>query len=425
MKNIVKILILIVSFYSYSYSIEMTPEDCLKLAVSSNPTLKSKLNDLESAKYSYFSSINAYLPKISVSHGFTRSGGEDREPSSSFSLSASLSQNIFDYNSIYSIRSSKINYEIAQINYTAYLIELRKEILTAFYNLFFSQEVVKVNEKIVEIRKSNAELINLKYQSGFESKGDMLYAKAQYEMAKLNLEKAKRQVELSINNLKSAIGVGIKDDIYAKAKLEIPEIDFDINKIDDYVKDNPQYKTYEKNITLANEKLKNGENDWFPKLSFSASTGLSGKNEFPDNSNWSLGLSLSLPIFSSGITYRKNNVRNLKEALNSTTENMKSFIISLKSGIRNSYIDFLNSKDTASTYRVLLEANEERYNEAMIKYMAGKMSYIDLENIEQNLIDSRQNYTDYIKNVYIKKINLENLISVGIEESHKTYTEAK
>ncbi|HOJ85298.1 MAG TPA: TolC family protein [Elusimicrobiales bacterium] len=398
-------------------SADFTLEDCVKLAFENNPTLKSKLNDLESAKYSYYSSINSYLPKINLSHGFSRSGGDNKTPSNSFSASASLSQNLFDYGSIYSIKSSKINYEIAEINYQSYLVDLRKSLYNAFYNLLFAQESLKVNEKIVQIRKSNSDLINLKYQSGFESKGNMLYAKAQYEMAKLNLEKSKRQLEIASNALKSVIGINTKEIVYAKADISMPNFGFDENKIADYIKSNPQYKNYEKTVILAEEKLKNGEYDWLPKLTFSASAGLSGDREFPDRKNWSLGLNLSLPIFSSGVTYRKNNVAMLKEALNSTKEKFNSFLISLESDILNAYKDYQNAVDSAKTYRILLEANEERYNEAVVKYMAGKMSYIDLENMEQNLIDSRQNYTEYIKNVYIKKVNLEALMSKPLSKN--------
>ncbi|MEF3279368.1 MAG: TolC family protein [Elusimicrobiota bacterium] len=415
--KVILVCLLFFTFIDLSKAIELTLKECINLAFENNPALKSKLAELESAKYSYYSSLNSYLPKINLSNNFSRSGGDNNQTSNTFSLSASVSQNIFDYDSIYTIKSSRINYEIAQLNYESYLIDLRKNIYTAFYNLLFAQETYRVNEKIVEIRKNNADLIKLKYQSGFESKGNMLYAVAQYEMARLNLDKSKRQIEIASNNLKNAIGIKIKDEILVRENISMPQILFERDKIIDYIKSTPAYKIFEKNILLAEEKLKTNKYDWLPKLSFSASRGYSGKSEFPDtNMTWSIGLGLSFPLFSSGITYYKNNVDMLKETLRSTREKLNAYIISAENDIQNAYNEYLNSVSTVKTYAILLEANEERYKEAQIKYMAGKMSYIDLENIEQNLVDSRQNYTEYIKNVYLRKISLESLIGEKISQ---------
>jgi outer membrane protein len=394
-----------------SYAVELSLDDCIKLTFENNPSLKAQLNDLEAAKYSYLTSLNSYLPKVNLSHSFSKSGGDGRDTSNNFSLSASVSQNIFDYSSISNIRTSKLSYEIQQINYENYLVSLRQDLYNAFFTLLFAQEYVKVNENIVNIRKNNADLITLKYQSGFESKGDMLYAVAQYEMSKLNLSKAKRQMRISSNNLKSIMGVSMNDDITLKYAINIDSNPIELSDIESYVRSNPKYKNYQKSIMLAEEKLRNSKNEWLPKLTFSASDGLSGKSEFPDNNLWSVGLSLSMPIFSSGVTYHKNNKSMLEESLKSTQEELNAYVITLSNSIKSSYEEYINSIDTANTYKVLLAANEERYKEAEVKYKAGKMSYIDLENIEQNLIDSNQNYNNYLQNVYLKKVAFESLLN--------------
>ncbi len=396
------------------FSLQLTLDECIKLTFEKNPTLRSKLADLNAAEYSYYASINTYYPKLSLSSGFSRSGGEKRPPSNSFSASLSFSQTIFNYNSIYSIKSARINYEIAQLTYESYLVELRKNLYTAFYTLLFAQDLVAINEKIVEIRKENAQLINLKYQSGFESKGDMLYAKAQYEMAKINLEKAKRQLEIASNSLKNIIGIESDELITVIAEKDVEKLDFNPSSVDLIIKNLPQYKIYLKNIELAEKKIKNAELDWLPSLSFSTSRSYSGKTFFPDNSSWSMSVSMSIPLFSSGITYRKNNIKTLKESLISMREKLKDYLISQKNNIINSYSDYLLSLSLLETYKTFLQASEERFSEAQIKYLAGKMSYIDLENIEQNLIDARQNINEYKKTLFLKKINFEYLCGIPL-----------
>jgi outer membrane protein TolC len=418
MNKIKGIFLFLFFFNLLLFSREITLKEAIDLTFENNPTLKTKLNDFKSAEYSYYISLNSYYPRVSLSHGFSRSGGERRTPSNSFSASISLSQSLFDYGSIISIQTAKLNYEIAELQLKSYLIELRKNLYTSFYNLYFASKLVEVVEKIVDIRKSNADLITLKYESGMESKGNMLYAKAQYEMAKLNLEKSKRDLETASNALKSIIGISSDDILIARVDelKEIDSVNFNLNEIDNLIKINPNYKIYEKNIEISKMKLENAKLDWLPKLSFSASKSYSGDREFPDRESWSLGISMSLPIFSSGITYRKNNVLSLEKSLESSEEKLRDYYINLKEQIKSVYLDLLNAIDTLKTYKILLSANEERYQESLIKYMAGKMSYVDLENMEQNLIDSKQSYINYLKNIYLKKINLDYLLSEKLEK---------
>ena len=65
---------------------------------------------------------------------------------------------------------------------------------------------------------------------------------------------------------------------------------------------------------------------------------------------------------------------------------------------------------------MVLEANEERYKEAQINYMAGNMSFINFETVEQSLVDAQQNQLQYLKTANEQRINLESLLGVTLEK---------
>jgi len=155
--------------------------------------------------------------------------------------------------------------------------------------------------------------------------------------------------------------------------------------------------------------------DAYPNLNFGASVGYSGVTEFPQNRSWSMSLGMSLPLFSGGITYYSRNKASLDNSLKSTEETLKNALLALENDLKNFYQDFLNAVDTINTYKILLEANEERYKEGQIQYMSGTLSFINLENLEQNLVDSRLNYLDYVKTANLKKVALERLLGVKLE----------
>lgn len=409
------VLIIIMCNFSFLYAqqMELSWKDCVDITFKNNPELKSKQYSLKQAEYSYFSSLNSYYPQISLNHSFSRSGGDNSSVSNRFSASASMSQSLFNLKTISSIKSAKINYDSAKLNYESFVLDLRKNLYSAYLNLYFAQKTVEVNKRILEIREENAKLIKLKYESGMESKGNMLYANAQYEMSKLDLKKSERNLRINMENLAQITGLKDYETISIKDEIDVPNLDFDIVKIEEYINKNPDLKSYIENIKLAKEKLNSASYDLFPNLNFNSSYGYSGNSEFPEKKSWSFGLSMSLPIFSNGITYYKNNKLMAENMLKANEEQLNNYKISLKASINNAYDDFLNSVDTVNTYKILLNANEERYKEGQIKYMAGSMSFIDLENLEQNLIDSKLNYINYIQTANLKKINLERYISVG------------
>ena len=86
----------------------------------------------------------------------------------------------------------------------------------------------------------------------------------------------------------------------------------------------------------------------------------------------------------------------------------------IKADLAAAYDNFLNAVDAARAQNIMLEANEERYKESQIKYMAGKLSFLDLESIEQNLVDARLNRLEYLKNANFKKNYIDKLLGIEL-----------
>ncbi len=409
MKLILFFLILF-STFSFSQEKSITLKEVWALALKNNQTIKAREYEKNQYEYSYLSALNSYLPQISLSHSFSRSGSQGSAVSNRFSASVSAEQDIINLKTLSSIKQSKYSFESAEINYRTALCDLRKDLITAYINLYFAQETVEVNKRILEIRQENAKLIKLKYESGRESKGNMLYSSAQAEMSAVNLRKAIRDLENYSDELLRVIGIQAKERLKATYSLNLSSISYSENQLLSSISSYPDLKLYEKNIQSAREKLSYSLYDAMPSLKASGSWGYSGATEFPNSKSWSLGLSLSLPIFSNGPLYYYSNTSALKNSLKSAEEKLKAALLSYEKELKSSNRDYESSLDIARTYALLKEANEERYKEGQIQYMAGRMSFIDLENLEQNMIDSKLNYLNYIKNAHLKKVALERLM---------------
>jgi len=396
--------------------LEFSWEDCVREALAGNPALKAKKLAVEQYKYLLLAGYNAYLPRVSLSHSVNRSGGDNTSPATRWGVSVSATEPIIDLSAMSSIRVSRINYEKVLSDYRGESAALRQSLYSAFMNLLVAQEQVKVDRKILGIREQNARLIQLKYESGMESKGNAMYAAALHELSMAEAQKSERALNMSRRELLKNMGVSTFRPITAKGELKVPEYDFKAENAKEALERVPQVVSLEKSAEGYKERLLSSQYGLFPTLNASQSVSWSGPVELPGNRSWSLGLSLNLPLFSNGVTYYANNTRAARLALQSAEESLKDLKISLENGILSGYDDFLNTRDTAVSNANVLAANEERYKESQIKYMAGKISFIDLANVEQSMVDAQQNQLQYLRNANNKKIFLENLLGVGLED---------
>lgn len=393
---------------------EITWEQCVKEALANNPSLSARRLAIEQNRHAYLSGYNAFMPNISLSHSVSRSGGDGSDASTSWRAGVSASETLFSLKTFSSIRSSKLNYEKAEADYRAESASLRLTLYSAFVNLLFAQEKLAAQEKVTELRGQNARLIRLKYESGMESRGNMLYAEALYEVAGADTAKAGRSLENARRELLAAMGAPGYRPLRAKGELAAPEYELDTGALRTLVEASPRIVSQRKTLGSYEERLLSARYDAAPSLTASQSLGWSGPYEFPDRRSWSLGLSLSIPLLSNGPTYYKHNTSAARAALKAAQEDLRGAVLDLENGIVARYNDFLNAAQTAAANVRILEASEERYKESQIKYMAGKMSFLDLETIEQNLVSSRLNQLEYLKNANTRKLAVENLLGVGL-----------
>ena len=393
---------------------ELTWSDCERIALENNPSLSAQRSSIEQAKYSYLAGINTYLPQVGLSHSFNRSGSQVSSPSSRWSAGISASEKLFDLKALSSIRASRLGYEKAEADYLNQSAALRQTVANAFLALSYAQENVRAQQRIVEIREQNAKLLRLKYDSGMESKGNMLYSGALAAQARADAAKAGRSLDVARRDLLAALGTTDYSPVSAKDSLMMPDLALDAASIRARVEQIPQVLSQKKSLEALKERMLSAKFDAVPTLSANQSVGWSADHEFPGQRSWSFGFSLNLPLFSGGPTYYASNVKASQAALKSGEASLLSLKQGLENDIITSYYSFLNAKDTAVSIAAVFSANEERYKESQIQYMAGQISYIDLENIEQSLVDSQLNQLSFLKNANTAKIAVENLLGVGL-----------
>jgi len=243
------------------------------------------------------------------------------------------------------------------------------------------------------------------------------YAVAQEKQAKVSLAESERAKESAARDLLKILGEDYRP-VSASADLAVPELNFDTSTIKGIIENVPSILSQKNTINIKKSSLDSAKADYYPTLTASQSYGGDSESyEFPHSWNsWSVGLSLNIPIMPGGPTKYKNSVKSAEAAVKAEKQNLADDKLTLESNVYSAYDDFINACETVYAGDALLAANEERYKESFINYMAGNISFIDLESIEQTLIESRRNQLSYLKNANVNKITLESLLGITLEE---------
>lgn len=393
----------------------MTWNECQKTALERNPSLKSSRYSVETARYNYNVSRDQALPYpgISASHSFSRSENQNSQSADRYSLDVSASETLFSMKSYSEMKVQSKSLEKANVDLRSSLADTRKNLLNSFINLLYAQERIRVMENILTIREKSAEMINLQYEGGRESNGNRLRTEAILAQAKVDLEQAKRDLVTAQRNLNASLGLDSFSAIIASGALSIPSLvsNIDFDELALYI---PSVLSSKKSVEISYLKVKKAESDLFPTLTSNQGLSWIDTTEFPTDRTWSVGLSLTWPLFNNGPTYFFNNRASAKSQYQSAQMDYRNALLTAKSSLQSDLASLETTIDNVRTSGLLLEAARERHSEAEIQYLAGTLNFQNWQDVEQELVSSEQAYLNSLKSSNTARAELDGLLGVPL-----------
>lgn len=370
-------------------------DDCVREAARNNPDLISAAETVRQQKAAKFSTQSGLLPQVTGSVDASRSESTSSVTSSSignsFSYGVNSTQLIFDgFATINDINAATENEKAAKENYRFVSSDVRLSLRTAFVGLLRAQDLIGVTEDILEIRRSNLELITLRYMSGLEHRGALLTAEANAAEAKFELSQAKRDVTFAQKQLARQMGqrdfmpVSVQGDFIVRDAAEEKP---DFLKI---IKTNPSIlkAAAEKNAALFSKKSAMGS--FLPEISGNADASRSGKSWVPKNNQWNFGATLSMPIFEGGLKIAELSQADAvyKKAAADEESARNAAIVSLE----QTWAALQDAVENVDVNAKTLEATEERARISEAQYSNGFINFDNWIIIQNDLVSAKKAY---------------------------------
>ncbi len=359
-----------------------------------------------------------FVPYVDPNQG-QQGGGGSSEPmemgrthSVTFGLSAQMP--VVNFQLWESLRLSGDQVELAVEQARESRLGTVASVKQAFYGILFAKEAYNVYNSVYENAVENFRLTEMRYNAAKASELDLTRAKSNVAAAIPNLYNAENSVELALWQLKAVMGVDLDRNIDIAGTLEeyAGQMFSDIAEGERASLDgNSQLRQLAQQAEMLSRQIRMQQYAYLPTLALTFSYSYLTQSDIFNLSQWkwfpssTVGLSLSIPIFSGGQRYHAiKQTRVQADELDLQRENAER---QLRIGIRQS----LGTMDTAMrTYDASKEAlasAEKAYDIAVKSYQLGKSTLTDLNNTELVLTQSRLAVSQAIYNFVIAKAGLE------------------
>ena len=413
-----------------SDTVMLSVDDCVKIALNENPTIKIADMEITRVDYSKKETIGQLFPNISFSAAYSRTlakqtmymnnGGQtmaikmgrDNTHNAGFSASMPLvsvalwkSIKLSDNQILQNIEASRTS-----------RISLINQVKNAYYALLLAYDSHAVLVENHATAKVNADIYEKKFKNGTASEFDVLRS----SVAVKNIEPSIIEAENSIRSLELQLKVLMGMDVNHNIKPNTSLSEFkdtmyaDVMTMGNDLSMNADLRKLDLQTDYLKKALDVQKASWLPTLSatigynwYSMSDGSPFKN-FAWSPNSSVGLSLSWTLFNGGQRYYKQKQAELSYKEMAWQRDNLSRTLEMQRQIQLDNIQKNVKQIETCTASVEQAVKANQIQEKSFKI--GASTYLDLRDSEDALMSSKLAYYQAIYNYLVAKSDLELLL---------------
>lgn len=417
---------------TYSFSLE----EAINFAIENNYSAINASRDIEASKQKRWETIAAGLPQINAGVDYTNNfeiqkslvpaeffGGNPGEfaelafgTKHTMTARSTLKQIIFDGSYIVALQASKTylkyfeNYKKKNTN------EVREMVINSYGNVLLAQENIKILNKNKATLDKTLFDTNETFKNGLIEEENVEQLKITLSSIVSNLNYSVRLEQISLNMLKINLGIPLENELVltdeleslSKSKLALAESTFEVkNSID--------YQISQNLVDQRKLELKLEKSKALPNLSANVNFGYNAFGDdfkfYDSDQKWfnysNLGVSLNIPIFSSGLRNAKSQQAKIEfeKATTQKTEAEQKLKLEYQTALSD-YEFRIEQYASAKENLRLAERIERKQN---IKFAEGISTSFDFTDAQQQLYKAQQDFLQSMVDVINTKAALDRI----------------
>jgi outer membrane protein len=398
-------------------TLNLSFEEAVKLAMKNNVTLRQERNNMEITIANRKESRALYAPGVAAYSAFQRLNGQQFDPvtgtvfrdnTENANLNVGAEYILFD--GLGRINANKRSQ--AQLESQQYVVKrTEQEIIYTvgqqFLQVLLDRELLLISEKNLEVQATTLEQIRGFVEAGTRPLSDQLDQEATVSQIEVEMIRARNNLRLDKARLKQTLLV----DPTEQVEPEDPEWGFETILAREYdleelyeiaMINRPDYKRALADQEAADAAINVARSDLYPRLSMFGSAGtryssqlkmednpevsIPFSQQFEDNSIFSYGLELNIPIYSRHtVSAQKTRAKMAYENARLLEEDLR---LAIFNEVQNAYLSFLAAKDEYFAAMKQFEAAEAAYAIQKERYDVGVGNLVELSRSTGTFVDA-------------------------------------
>lgn len=415
-------------FTGQLYSMYLTLDEAINIALKNNNTIQAQEAEVEAAKGTMITGFSGFLPKVEgkLSYYIGEKGYEIRTtiPADSFgpgfpptdlttgfnsesftydyTVGLTLTQPLFAGGKIWNgYRMSMLGKKIQDERLRQTKNDITFQVTDAFYRILLAKSLLDVAREAKALSDEHLRVARARYKAGEATEYDVLRAEVESANLDSQLIRAENAVQLATIALKNI--VGLKEDEVINVVGELFPVDFEktLEECLSVAKSNrPEVLQMEYQKKLARHNYKLAIGNYIPNLalignylSLTNKTNTARLFDKPEDKwfeSYSVMLVLSVPIFDGLYNYGK--IKEAKWGIRKINEIDLQLDRGIELEIQQAYSSLLEAKKVLSAGEKNVKTARRAVEIAQVQYKNGLITSVELLSAEVGLTQAKTNY---------------------------------
>jgi outer membrane protein TolC len=423
-------LLLLMAFISVSaqqQGLTLSLDEAKSHALVYNNIIRKAGLSLKQAQSKTWESIAAGLPQVNASIGYQNPMGAEItldmgvpgmpptvipiKPTSNLQLQ--VTQLVFNGAYWVGLQMTKIAEQMSETSLRKSEQDIKEQVTTAYLSVLIAEETYKLlNQNMDNLRKLQQNT-DAMVAAGVSEQTNADQLSVQVAAMENSIQSSLRQIELAKNMLRMQLGVQADTDLQLTDNLKhfldnekvlsLLIVPYDVNQ-------DLNLQLVNKNLELAKKQVNMEASTYLPTVSaYYNHTFKLMKTDFDMQPSDVIGVSASIPIFSSGKNYSKLKQAKLKlQAAEIDKESTSDQLLIQEQQLR---FNLKNAYEKYQTQQKNIDVSQRVFQSIAYKYEYGKASGLDLTNASNSLLGAQSNYISALFELINAQVALEKLLN--------------
>lgn len=274
----------------------------------------------------------------------------------------------------------------------------------AYYQVLLAREMANVYEDRVAEAQERLRIAEKAFEEGRIARYDLLRNRTDLAESQQQLNNARRDVEVALADLKSALGISQESNITLTDTLATPQPLEDVTTLRQLaVRQRPEVTAAHARIKAARSDVGVAKSAYKPQIYAMGMAELAASSESTDTGAL-VGITVSIPILDGGL--RKSAVDEAQTMVQQAEAEKREVLLAVERDVSTAYARVSAAAENVTLAKAAVEQAEEDYRIIKLRYEAGKSINVEVLDALASLTRARTDYVAALYNYNVARADL-------------------